>query len=105
MSSSPIRAAVFDLDGLMFNTEELYTEVGDCLLRQRGCRISKELLDAMMGRPSPIALQIMIDWHSLPCTVEQLQQETELLFPEILGRSLQTMPGLLPLIDAIEAAG
>ena len=30
------RAVVFDLDGLMFNTEELYQEVGSEILRRRG---------------------------------------------------------------------
>ena len=30
------RAVVFDLDGLMFNTEELYQDVGGELLRRRG---------------------------------------------------------------------
>lgn len=30
MPEQPVlRAVVFDLDGLMFNTEELYDEVGD----------------------------------------------------------------------------
>ena len=29
------RAVVFDLDGLMFNTEELYVEVGTEILRRR----------------------------------------------------------------------
>jgi pseudouridine 5'-phosphatase len=103
-SHRPIRAVVFDLDGLMFNTEELYVEVGSQLLGRRGNQISKPLLDAMMGRPSPVALQIMIDWHRLDATVDQLQQETEELFPELLRRSLQPMPGLFALLEALEAA-
>jgi len=45
------RAVVFDMDGLMFNTEDVYWLVGTELLRQRGCCFSRELSDAMMGRP------------------------------------------------------
>ena len=30
------RAVVFDMDGLMFNTEEVYTSVGSELMRRRG---------------------------------------------------------------------
>ena len=86
----------------MFNTEELYEKVGDLLLRRRGHRITRALLDKMMGRPGPIALQVMIDMHELEATVEQLQQETAELFPAILDAELAPMDGLLELLDALE---
>ena len=38
----------------MFNTEELYQEVGAELLRRRGYVFTQELLDQMMGRPSHV---------------------------------------------------
>jgi HAD superfamily hydrolase (TIGR01509 family) len=98
-------AVVFDLDGLMFNTEELYVEVGSELLRRRGHVFTQELLDQMMGRPSPVALQIMIDVHALEATVEGLLAETDELFPAILDARLATMPGLVELLAALERAG
>lgn len=98
-----IDAVCFDMDGLMFNTEELYVQVGQELLGRRGHQLTQELLDQMMGRPSQIALQIMIDFHLLDATVAQLQQETDTMFPAILKRSLQTMPCLPELLDALEA--
>jgi HAD superfamily hydrolase (TIGR01509 family) len=96
------RAVVFDLDGLMFNTEELYVEVGTELLRRRGYEFTQELEDQMMGRPSRVALQIMIDTHTLRATVEELLAETDELFPEILRTRLAPMPGLVELLDALE---
>jgi HAD superfamily hydrolase (TIGR01509 family) len=99
--SSPA-AVVFDLDGLMFNTEELYIDVGTELLRRRGYEFSRPLLDQMMGRPSHVALQIMIDTHSLDATVPMLLAETDEIFPAILDTRLETMPGLLELLDALE---
>lgn len=105
ISHDPVQAAVFDLDGLMFNTEELYQEVGAELLRRRGREFTGPLLDAMMGRPSPVALQIMIDWHQLDATVQQLEAETDAMFPGILDARLQPMPGLMDLLAALEHAG
>lgn len=99
------RAVVFDLDGLMFNTEELYQEVGTELLRRRGCEFTDELLHRMMGRPSRVALQMMIDHHRLEATVEQLAGETEAIFAGILDTRLALMPGLEALLAALEAAG
>ncbi len=99
------RAVVFDLDGLMFNTEELYVEVARALLARRGHEVTQPLLDAMMGRPSPISLQTMIDWHQLDATVAQLEQETADVFPGILDQRLSPMPGLLNLLEQIEQRG
>jgi HAD superfamily hydrolase (TIGR01509 family) len=99
------RAVVFDLDGLMFNTEELYQEVGAELLRRRGYTFTQELLDKMMGRPSHIALQIMIDTHTLRATVEELIAETDEIFPELLRTRLAPMPGLVELLAALERQG
>ena len=99
------RAVVFDLDGLMFNTEELYQEVGAVLLRRRGCEFTQQLLDQMMGRPSRVALQIMIDAHTLKATVEELLAETDEIFPEILRTRLAPMPGLLDLLAGLEERG
>lgn len=98
------RAVVFDLDGLLFNTEELYQEVGSELLRRRGCEFGPELLHAIMGRPGRVALQMMIDYHELADTVETLAAESEQIFPAILDARLELMPGAAELLAALERA-
>jgi len=98
----PPRAVVFDLDGLMFNTEELYQEVGSELLRRRGYAFTQDLLDKMMGRPSQVALQIMIDTHALPATVAELVAETDEIFPDLLRHKLAPLPGLVELLAFLE---
>lgn len=100
----PPRAIVFDLDGLMFNTEELYQQVGTEMLRRRGKRFDDELVDAMMGRPANAALQLMIDYHNLECTVAELTTETRQIFDTLLDTRLEQMPGLADLLVRLEAA-
>jgi HAD superfamily hydrolase (TIGR01509 family) len=102
--SSPIKAVVFDLDGLMFNTETLYQQVGGELLRRRGKTFGPDLLDRIMGRRTHVALQMMIDWHGLPDTVETLSAESAEIFSGILDTQLAQMPGLSDLLGALEAA-
>ena len=103
--SPPLQAVTFDLDGLMFNTEELYQEVGGTILTRRGKQITGELLNQMMGRKSHIALGVMIDWHQLDDTPEQLAAESAEIFGGLLPERLAPMPGLLDLLAALEAAG
>ncbi len=98
-------AVVFDLDGLMFNTEDLYQEVGTRMLQRRGKSFDAELLDGMMGQPANAALQLMIDYHGLEATVDELMAETDAVFATLLEGRLEQMPGLACLLDAIEQAG
>ena len=99
------RGVVFDMDGLMFNTEDVYWVVGSTILRRRGCEFTQELADAMMGRPPQPAFEVMIQWHSLTCGWEELARESEETFIEVMPGRVQAMPGLLDLLDALEAAG
>lgn len=100
-----IDAVVFDLDGLMFNTELVFNEVGHEILRRRGKRMTRELIDQMMGRRAHEAIQIMIDLHQLPDTVHELAEESQILFFELARDRLAPMPGLATLLDRIEELG
>jgi pseudouridine 5'-phosphatase len=99
------QAVVFDLDGLMFNTEDLYDEVTERLLERRGCRLSADLKRRMMGLTELVSLQIMIDHHGFAETAEELLAESDRLFADVLPGCLAPMPGLLGFLEALERAG
>jgi len=94
---------VFDLDGLMFNTEDLYDDVSEILLQRRGHQYTEELKFQMLGRPAQVGLKMMIDAHRLDATVGQLQAESDEIFAEFLPLRLRPLPGLEPLLQALEA--
>ena len=99
-----MQAVVFDMDGLMFNTEDVYTVVGTELLRRRGRPFTAELKNAMMGlRPQP-TFEAMIRHCNLTETWQQLAAESNALFIGVLAENLAPMPGLLELLDALERA-
>jgi len=100
----PLRAVAFDMDGLMFNSEDVYTEVGHELLRRRGCCFTKELKDSMMGLTPRHAFEVMIDACSLADTPERLIPESEEIFISLLEENLAPMPGLFALLKSLEAA-
>lgn len=102
---TPPRAVVFDMDGLMFNSEDVYFQVGMELLRRRGCEYSKELSDAIMGRPPRDCFETMIQWHALEDRWEAMAAESEEIYISLLDEWLAPMPGLLELLEALETAG
>ncbi len=99
------RAVVFDLDGLLVNTERLYVEVGRRILARRGCDFPQELIDQMMGRPTPVAIELMIAYHGLDDTVEQIIGESDAIFPALLDAHLEPMPGADELLDYLSEHG
>ncbi len=99
------RAVIFDMDGLMFNTEDVYWHVGSELLRRRGHVYTKAMSDAMMGRTPQAAFEILIDRYGLSDDWRGLADESEAVFVELLTVHLEMMPGLETLLDALDAAG
>ncbi len=98
----PLRAVAFDMDGLVANSEDVYEGVGAEVLRRRGKVFEEELRQAMMGLPAPKALQVMIDWHQLGDTIESLALESEEVFWHAAQDVLQTMPGVVELLDWLD---
>jgi len=102
---SALRAVVFDMDGLMFNSEDLYTMVGAKLMRRRGCEFTDRLKDAVMGLTPQATFETMIRWHRLDEKWEDLQAESGRIFVSLLDEHLKPLPGLIGLLEALDAAG
>ena len=100
-----IRGVVFDLDGLMFNTEELFHQAGDELLRRRGHRMTTRLLSLMMGRRARESFALLIQELELLETVDVLLTESETIFRAMLETHLAPMPGLFELLEELENRG
>ncbi len=99
-----IRAVVFDLDGLMFNTEEVFRQTGTEVLRRRGKDAPHEVFARMMGRRAPEAFAVMIEMMELTDSIDELRAESEDVFRSILDDVLAPMPGLFTLLAWIEEA-
>jgi len=92
-----IEAVVFDLDGLLLDTEELWDEAREELARERGGRWHDGAQRDMMGMSSPEWSRYMHDVIGLPDPPERISEE-------VVGRLAELYRRQLPLIDgAVEA--
>ena len=105
MSQSRILAVVFDLDGLMLNTEDVFHLTGHELLRRRNKVATQELFNLMMGRRANESFLAMKEHMQLQETVEALAIESWQIFDSLLDAHLGLMPGLSELLDRIELSG
>jgi len=100
-----IRAVALDMDGLLFDTESLYWQVGSTVLAKRGHQFTRILQQKMMGRVGVSALQQMVDHHELTDTAKSLLAESDEIFSKLIDDDVPTMPGLERLIETILRSG
>ena len=105
MTKVNIQAVAFDMDGLMFDTEDVYNRVGRELMRRRGYEYTDELCHTVMGTPPEASFTTMIQWYSLPDTWQDLQKESDAIFLELIKDGFEIMPGLPELLATIERLG
>lgn len=98
-----IRAVCFDLDGLMFNTEHVFYCSAEELLGRRGLPMSREAMNAMLGRRPLESFRNLCDLLQLTEDPAALLEESRVIFYNLLDTRLETMPGLFDLLDRIDA--
>jgi HAD superfamily hydrolase (TIGR01509 family) len=92
-----IEAIIFDLDGVILETEELWDEVREGLARERGGRWSERAQADMMGMSST-------EWSAYMHDVVGLKESPEEISAEVVGRMLDSYEERLPLVDGAAEA-
>lgn len=98
-------AVVFDMDGLMLNTEDVFDLAGDELLARRGLKMTDRIRHQMIGRRPYEAFTAMKELTGITDRIEDLMDETRELFAAHAATSLACMPGLINLLNRVERAG
>ena len=94
-----IKAVAFDLDGLMFNTEEIFHEAGVELMRRHGCEMTDEFFTLIMGRRAEEGYPLLVEAAGLSVDPMKLWRESHDLFLAMLDEQISPMPGLFELLD------
>ena len=102
---SAIQAIIFDMDGLMINSESLHQEAWQVMLRRFGYEIDEALFARLVGlRISEDAVLLREHFH-LPVMAEALAHQRNDLFLASLPGRVKPMPGLGELITEIGRRG
>jgi HAD superfamily hydrolase (TIGR01509 family) len=97
-----IDAVVFDLDGVLLDTEELWDEARRQLAEERGGRWHEQAQRAMMGMSSPEWSCYMHDEIGLPDPPEEIAAEVVRRLEELYHERLPVIPGA---IEAVRRLG
>jgi pseudouridine 5'-phosphatase len=100
----PVVAVVFDMDGVLLDTERLYTEATQQIVGRFGKTFDWSVKGNMIGRPARESARYLVDTLALPITPEDYLREREVLFATLMPTA-QPMPGARELAAALRARG
>lgn len=99
-----IEAVVFDLDGLLIQSEEVWDAVRERYVRERGGRYDEDVQRAMMGMSSPEWSRYLHDDAGVPDDPETINRQVVELMLEAYRRELPLLPGAVAAVRRAAAA-
>jgi pseudouridine 5'-phosphatase len=103
MPAEPITHAIFDLDGTLLDTENLYTEAASIVCARYGAVYTHAIKRAIMGGDTMLGAQHVVRTLSLPIEPVQYVSEREAELHLLLER-VAPMPGAVALLAALRGA-
>ncbi|KAJ9214801.1 hypothetical protein DTO166G4_3633 [Paecilomyces variotii] len=98
-----VRACLFDMDGLLIDSEDKYTAITNELLQQYGRPTLPWSIKAQLqGRPAPEASRIFHDWAQLPISPEEYAQKQSALQAKYFPSS-KPLPGIPELLQNLSS--
>jgi len=100
-----VEAAIFDMDGLMVDTESLYFQAESEVARRYGKPFSVEVMQKMMGHKAIRSIQIMMETLGIEGSAEEIEALRDTLYKNLLERGVKPMSGLLDFLNWLETCG
>ena len=97
-----IAAVIFDLDGLMIDTEPLAQQAWDRVLQDHGKRLESDTFAKMIGLRLTESSKVIQAAYSLETSTTELADKETFYMSQIMTRGIPTMPGLRRLITELD---
>jgi pseudouridine-5'-monophosphatase len=103
-TTPPVRHVIFDLDGVLLDTEPLYTQATAAVAARFGKRYDWAIKSECIGRGTLEAARIIIDALALPLSPAELVRERDLTLVALLATA-RSLPGAERFSRALAARG
>ena len=97
-----MRAIVFDMDGLMIDSEKIYWAVGREIAREFGKEVSDQTLGRMMGRSPLDSVVIFAQETGITMEPKALHELREARVLRAIKAGVEPMPGLMEVLKTFK---
>ncbi|HET7038132.1 MAG TPA: HAD family phosphatase [Thermomicrobiaceae bacterium] len=103
--SAPLEAAVFDLDGLLVDSEPVQIAAWEEFLAGHGHTLDPELLGRLFGLRVRDTSRVLVDELRLPLSPDEVFAGREAIFFRLLEAGVRPMPAAVETVRALGARG
>jgi HAD superfamily hydrolase (TIGR01509 family) len=100
-----INAVIFDMDGVMIDSEPLWEKTERILLARRNIDYSPDYRDKIVGLNQRDSGRLLVDTFDLDETVEEIINERISILTSIYEKELELIPALVPLLRQLGEEG
>jgi HAD superfamily hydrolase (TIGR01509 family) len=94
-----IEAVVFDMDGLMLDTEPIYKVAWQAGCRELGYELTDATYSTLVGRPTPACEQVLLHTLGADFPLDRFRTRWPSIWQDTVARDgIQQKPGLQPLL-------
>lgn len=100
-----IRAVVFDMDGVLTDSEPLINAAAIAMFRERGVAVKPEDFHPFIGTGENRYIGGVAEKYGVPLDIEAAKKRTYELYLDMVPEHLNAFPGAVELVRSCQAAG
>jgi len=97
-----IAAVVFDMDGVLFDTETLYEKAALGAAREVGIDMTSAFFRSTIGSPWPVIREQLLDNYGPDLAVDELSAASRRIFHDLTERQWLLKPGVVEMLDLLD---
>jgi HAD superfamily hydrolase (TIGR01509 family) len=105
MIPRPIDAVIFDMDGLLLDSERLYRDAMRAACADRGLVLPDELFQRMVGSSWPVTMQLLVAEFGADFPAVDFQRESHSHYDRLGAAGTPQRPGVARILAHLQDAG